>query len=30
MTYTAIAKSLNVSEQLAILEFRYYQDQNPE
>ena len=27
MTYTAIAKSLNVSKQLAILAFRFYQDQ---
>ena len=27
MTYGAIAKSLNVSKQLAIIAFRYYQDQ---
>ena len=28
MTYAAIAKSLNVSKQLAIIAFRYYQDQH--
>ena len=28
MTFAAIAKSLNVSKQLAIIAFRYYQDQN--
>ena len=27
MTYAAIAKSLNVSKQLVIIAFRYYQDQ---
>jgi hypothetical protein len=27
MAYTAIAKSLNVSKQLVIIAFRYYQDQ---
>jgi len=30
MTFAAIAKSLNVSKQLTITAFRYYQDQNPE
>jgi len=28
MTFAAIAKSLNFSKQLAILAFRYCQDQN--
>jgi len=28
MTFAAIAKSLNVSKQLALIAFRYYQDQN--
>jgi len=28
MTFAAIAKSLNVSKQLAIIAFRYYQDRN--
>ena len=29
MTYAAIAKSLNVSKQLAIIAFRYHQNNNP-
>ena len=30
MTFAAIAKTLSVSKQLAIIAFRYYQDQNQE
>ena len=29
MTYAAIAKSLNISKQLAIIAFRYYLNNNP-